>query len=126
MRIKHLYTDDDGRARFGELEIPWMADSPPDMQMTVVIPVRGIQFLKKARTHGLSGGQPYPPRLVMNLVGSARLGVSSGETWEFGPGGVLLSADGGSDGHSSQQLSDPRLLLLAPLDDSVDISSWRV
>jgi hypothetical protein len=105
--ITRLFTDDDGHARFEDIELPLTPDDPPPDAMSVSRPWPAAAVLFG---HGPAGGShPEQPEHRRQLVigGSGRVEVTAtGETRTFGPGDVLLVEDTSPYRHSC--LSHPK------------------
>jgi quercetin dioxygenase-like cupin family protein len=120
MRIRHLFTGDDGQSHFGHLDLPDGFGPAAALPATTVAfaelePGRSHDYVTSAERH-----------LVINLVGSAELQVGSGETWTFGPGDVLFAEDTTGQGHRSRSLEGHRSIVLVAVADSFDPTPWRV
>ena len=101
--ITRLYADDDGHARFEDIEIPLVPDDPPPDAMSVSQPWPAAAVLLG---HGPAGGShPKQPehrrQLVIGISGRVEV-TATGETRTFGPGDILLVEDIEGFGHSSR------------------------
>jgi hypothetical protein len=101
--ITRLFADDQGHARFEEVEIPLAPGDPPPDGMSVSQPWPASAVLLG---HGPAGGgheqQPEHQRqLVIGVSGRVEV-TATGETRGFGPGDVLLVEDTEGLGHSSR------------------------
>ena len=101
--ITRLYADDDGYARFEDIEIPLVPDDPPPDAMSVSPPWPAAAVLLG---HGPAGGShPKQPehrrQLVIGISGRVEV-TATGETRAFGPGDILLVEDIEGFGHSSR------------------------
>ena len=101
--ITRLFTDDDGHARFEDIELPLTPDDPPPDAMSVSAPWQAAAVLFG---HGPAGGShPEQPehrrQLVIGISGRVEV-TATGETRIFGPGDILLVEDTEGFGHSSR------------------------
>jgi len=98
--ITRLFADDDGHARFEDIEIPLVPGDPPPDAMSVSQPWQAAAVLFG---HGPAGGsQPEHRRqLVIGISGRVEV-TATGETRTFGPGDILLVEDTDGFGHSSR------------------------
>jgi hypothetical protein len=101
--LTRLYADEQGRARFADVEIPLVPDDPPPDVMSVseAWPASAVLFGR-----GPAGGShPEQPehrrQLIVVLSGSVDV-TATGETRTFGRGDVLLVEDTTGAGHSSR------------------------
>ncbi|MEV0716882.1 hypothetical protein [Asanoa sp. NPDC050611] len=101
--IVRLYADQQGHARFEDVEIALSPDDAPPDAMTVSAPFAASAALFGRAPAG--GGHPAQPehrrQLVIGVSGSVEV-TATGETRAFGPGDVLLVEDTTGTGHSSQ------------------------
>ena len=101
--ITRLYADDDGHARFEDIEIPLVPDDPPPDAMSVSQPWQAVAVLLG---HGPAGGS-HPKQLehwrqlVIGISGRVEV-TATCETRTFGPGDILLVEDTKGFGHSSR------------------------
>jgi len=101
--ITRLYADDDGHARFEDIEIPLVPDDPPPDAMSVSQPWQAVAVLLG---RGPAGGS-HPKQLehwrqlVIGISGRVEV-TATGETRIFGPGDILLVEDTEGFGHSSR------------------------
>ena len=126
LKVTRLYTGDDDRSHFEELEIPMTVVADVGA-MSGRIPAEGLVFRDTA--HGGPDVLDYhvAPRrqFVIHLVGTAEIEVGDGTKRRFGPGELLLADDITGQGHISREVEGPRLQIFVPLDSSADISAWR-
>jgi hypothetical protein len=115
--ITRIYADDQGRARFEDVEIALRPDDPPPDDLSVSEPWQASAVLIGRGAAG--GGHPQQPehrrQLVIALSGTVEV-TATGETRTFGPGDVLLVEDTTGAGHSSRSSEGfvAALVLLEP------------
>jgi hypothetical protein len=125
-KITRIYTGDDGRSHFEDLEIP-EKDGPGGL-MTASIPTDAVFF-----RHPAGSGEtdfldfhPAPRRqFVIHLAGRVEIETGTGDTRQFGVGDVLLADDTTGQGHISRGLEGPRAQIFVALSDKVDLDRWR-
>jgi hypothetical protein len=111
-----LFTDNDGRARFREEQLP-LAEGTPQSQLSALQPSGGYQ-LRESPVGFRSNPHCSPhPQWVFILRGTMVIGLADGSTRKFGPGEHFYSADvlpagaafdAGLHGHwSAQEGGDP-------------------
>lgn len=101
--VTRLFADQQGHARFEDIEIPLAPrDPPPDvMGVSQPWPASAVLF-GRGPAGGSHGEQPEHRRqLVFGVSGRVEV-TATGETRTFGPGDVLLVEDTEGFGHSSQ------------------------
>jgi hypothetical protein len=102
LRYTRLFTDEQGMARFDDVEVPLHPDNPPPGVLSVSEPIPATAVLfGRAPAGGSHPEQPESRRqLMICLSGSGEI-TASGETRVFRPGDVLLVEDVDGVGHSS-------------------------
>ena len=103
MPITRLYADDDGHARFEDIEIPLVPAGPSPDAMSVSPPwPAAAVLLGRVPAGGSHPKQPeHRPQLVIGISGRVEV-TATGETRAFGPGDILLVEDIEGFGHSSR------------------------
>ncbi|SHN13215.1 hypothetical protein SAMN05443668_10376 [Cryptosporangium aurantiacum] len=101
--ITRLYTDEQGHARFEDVDVSFLPENPPPDVMGFSQPLAASSVLFGLGPAG--GSHPEQPesrrQLIIGLSGSAEV-TATGETRTFGPGDVLLAEDTTGVGHSSR------------------------
>jgi hypothetical protein len=99
MRYTHLFTDDDGAARFVDVEVA-SASTRPLLTLTEAFPVSAMRFA--TANPGCQKDQAPESRRnwILCLTGSVQI-TASGETRTFLPGDLLLAEDVVGYGHAS-------------------------
>ncbi len=125
MRVTRLYTGDDGRSHFEDLELPLTATEIGAMSSAV--PTTSVFFRDTANGGPEVIDYHVAPRrqFVIHLAGAAEIEVGDGTKRRFGVGDVLLADDTTGQGHISREVEGPRLQLFAALADTVDLGRWR-
>lgn len=103
LAVTRLYADEQGHARFEDVEIPLTPDDPPPDVMSVSGPWQASAVVfGRGAAGGSHPDQPEQRRqLVIGLSGTVEV-TAIGETRTFGPGDVLLVEDTSGVGHSSR------------------------
>ncbi len=125
MRVTRLYTGDDGRSHFEELDLPL---TPTDIgAMSSAVPTQSVFFRDTSQGGPEVMDYHVAPRrqFVIHLAGAAEIEVGDGTKRRFGVGDVLLADDTTGQGHISREVQGPRLQLFAALADTVDLGRWR-
>ena len=97
-----LYSDDDGQARFEDVEVVLDPDDPAPDQLSVSVPMgcdRGA--LRRAPAGGSHPAQPEPRRQLMICIAGSGHITASDETRTFHAGDVLLVEDVDGVGRST-------------------------
>ncbi len=124
MRVVRIYTGDDARSHFEDLNIPMAAASLG--QQSSLIPGEGLIF-REAPAGGALDFHPAPQRqFVVTLAGLAELECGDGTRKRFGAGAIMLADDTTGQGHITRVIEGPRRYMFIPLSATVDISQWRV
>ena len=115
-----LYTDTDGRARFGERVIP-LAEGTPASRLSALMPSAGYQLRHSPVGFRSEFHCTGRPQWVFILAGRMQIGLQGGQSRCFGPGEHFYSADVLPDGaifdpavhgHWSAQVGDEPLVTL--------------
>ncbi|MDH3680908.1 MAG: hypothetical protein OEV40_13270 [Acidimicrobiia bacterium] len=125
MLVTRLYSGDDGRSHFEELDLPLAIGEAG--ALSGPIPIESIFF----RDTGEAGPEVWDfhvaPRrqFALHLKGRTEIEVGDGTAQVFGPGDVLLADDLTGQGHISREVEGPRFQVFAVLSDRVDLARWR-
>ncbi len=125
MRITRIYSGDDGRSHFEDLDLPLTISAVGAMSSP--IPIRSI-FVRDTSEAGPEVWDYHTaPRrqFAIHLVGRTEIEVGDGTRRTFGPGDLLLADDLTGQGHISREIEGPRLQVFAIVDDDVDLDRWR-
>ena len=126
MKVTRIYTGDDGRSHFEDLDIPLAAS--PVGQMSGAIPTTSVVFRRPAGSEGTDflDFHPAPRRqFVIHLAGRVEIETGPGDKRQFGVGDILLADDTTGQGHISRGIGGPREQIFVALADEVDLDRWR-
>lgn len=123
--ITRIYTGDDERSHFEELDLPLAVSEAG--AMSSAIPIESIFFRDTSEAGPDVWDYHVAPRrqFALHLVGRTEIEVGDGSKRSFGPGDLLLADDRTGQGHISRQIEGPRLQVFAVLADHVDLDRWR-
>lgn len=96
MKLFRLYTGDDGKSHFENLE-----DRGDAAFFDTVQPAKGLVFRKAERPRILDWHRPARRQWVITLSGSVDIGIGDGSVVTFGPGDVFLAEDTSGQGHTA-------------------------
>ena len=118
MAIVRLYTGDDGRSHFENIEpdlVP-LPDAWPQDARAVIPSGIAVQRFDPER---FNPWHHAPGRVaVFTVTGSVEIEVGDGDKRIIGPGDVLIAEDLTGEGHYTRELGpEPRLSLFVPLSD---------
>jgi hypothetical protein len=124
MRCTWIYTGDDGRSHFEDLDVPL---NPANYGLNSnVIPSTGIVF-RETPVGGSMDFHPAPRRqFVVNLSGLVEIECGDGSTRRLGAGDILLADDTTGQGHITRDLEGPRRGIFIFLASEVDPTQWRM
>ena len=126
MKVTRIYTGDDGRSHFEDLDVP-MSETPAGL-MSGVVPTDGV-FFREPAGEGSSDFLDFhvAPRrqFVIHLAGRVEIETGGGDKRQFGVGDILLADDTTGQGHVSRGVEGPRRQIFVALADSVDLDRWR-
>jgi hypothetical protein len=126
MKLTRIYTGDDERSHFEDLEIALTATEAGRMSSRV--PTDSVFFREPAGT-GPTDFLDYHPaprrQLVIHLAGRVEIETGGGDTRRFGVGDILLADDTTGQGHISRGIEGPRSQIFIALSDEFDLDRWR-
>lgn len=103
VRYTRLYTGDDGRSHFEDVDVSLHPEVPVPGELSVSEPMRAAAVLFASAP--ADDGHPQQPearrQLIIGLTGTVEV-ITDDETRAFGPGNVLLAEDLEGPGHSSK------------------------
>ena len=128
MKVTRIFTGDDGRSYFEDLEIP-SANLGPPLGIISDSLVSHSTFFRFAGADGEEDVYDYhcaPQRqFVIHLKVAVEIETGDGTTRQFGVGDVLLADDTTGEGHISRGIDTPREQVFIVLSDDFDLSQWR-
>jgi hypothetical protein len=117
MKLVRVYTGDDGRSHFEDLDVE-LDDRGPFGRVSVLWPGSGVMFREVDGDYELDFHNAPRRQLVVNLTGAVDIEVGDGTVRRLGPGAILLAEDTTGQGHISRAVNgEPRSCLFVPLDD---------
>ena len=115
MRITRLYTGDDGKSHFEDIDMPTYSERY--YETTDPIPAKEVAF----RTVKPGRVEPWhtPPyrHYVTFVTGHCEIEIGDGTRRMFGPGEIILSEDTTGQGHYSRWTDEPCFLVGVPAAD---------
>ncbi|HZT06105.1 MAG TPA: hypothetical protein VFC51_03675 [Chloroflexota bacterium] len=124
MKCTWIYTGEDGRSHFEDLDIPlnpvnYGTNSAPIAATNVVF--------RETPVGGALDYHPAPRRqFVVNLSGLVEIECGDGSKRRMGAGDVLLADDTSGQGHITRDLEGPRRSIFIFLSPDLDPAQWRV
>lgn len=122
MRLTRIYTGEDGRSHFQDLELPYDTITGPfggAREKTIPIRVNDFFFISPTEM-GEPRPLPFHPAparyYIFIVAGKVEYRVGSGETRVLGPGDLCLAEDVTGEGHESRGTADSVHLLMAAAD----------
>jgi hypothetical protein len=122
MKVLYLYTGDDDRSHFADLEIP-MASGRSGL-ISEAIRASGLAFRETgAGDTQLWHNAPYR-QFIAILRGAVEIECGDGSTRQLFAGDVILADDRWGEGHITRELESPRVSMMVPVDGDFDIERW--
>ncbi|MEQ8860014.1 MAG: hypothetical protein RIC56_15325 [Pseudomonadales bacterium] len=116
MKLLRIYTGDDGRSHFEDVEIE-LTDRGDLGRISSLWPGAGVMFREVGGDYDLDFHNAPRRQLVVNLSGTVEIEVGDGSVRRLGPGTILLAEDTTGQGHISRAVDgEPRTCLFLPLD----------
>ena len=123
MKVTRIYTGEDKRSHFEDLDIPLT----PVRQGNVseLVPTVGVIF-RETPVETLLDFHPAERRqFVITISGMAELECGDGSRRRFGAGDILLAEDTTGQGHITREIQGPRRSVVLPLAEGFKTSAWR-
>ncbi len=125
MLVTRIYTGDDQRSHFEELDLPLTVSDVGSLSGPIA--ATQIFFRDTAEAGPAEWDYHVAPRrqFALHLAGRTEIEVADGECRTFGPGDLLLADDLTGEGHISREVEGPRLQVFVVLAADFDIDEWR-
>jgi hypothetical protein len=123
MHVVRVYTGEDGRSHFEDLEVP--LDESRYGRLSAPVALESVVF-RETDPGGELGLHNAPRRqFVVTLSGVVEIECGDGTKRRLGPGDILLADDVTGEGHITREIEGPRKSLLLPLAGDFDPAAWR-
>lgn len=117
MHVTRIYTGDDGKSHFEEVDLTFSPRSEGQSEATPPSNARQAFFTRQAPGYKLDWHCAPGRQYVITLDGVGEIEVGDGSTKRFGPGDVLLAEDLTGEGHVTRVVGDgPRTMMWVPLE----------
>lgn len=114
MQVVRVYTGDDGKSHFEELDLPY--EKVAQAERTAMQSATGIQFRRTPSGEFMDFHVAPRTQYVITLEGQAEIGLGDGTKRIFNAGDVLLADDLTGQGHTTAAVGDhPRVSIAIPL-----------
>jgi len=124
MQVTRIYTGDDARSHFEDLDIPLSAQAIG--QVSGQIPAASVFFRNSTGGPEVYEFHVAPRRqFVIHLAGRVEIETGDGTKRQFGVGDILLADDTTGQGHISREIEAPRVQVFVALAEGVDLDRWR-
>ncbi len=124
MRITRIYTGDDDRTHFEDLEI--RLDEHERGRKTPLLDVRGIDFRETPMADDWGLHNASNRQFVITLRGIAEVEIGDGTKRRFAPGDVFFAEDLTGEGHVTRHIEGDRCSVVIPVDPDFDLDALRV
>lgn len=124
MRITRIYTGNDARSHFEDLDIPLKALEFGAVSQTV--PATGIYFRETPAVGVLDFHPAQQRQFVLTVIGEVELECGDGTKRRMKAGDILLADDTSGQGHISREIAGPRRSIFIQVPAEFDICAWRV
>lgn len=117
MHVTRIYTGDDGKSHFEEVELDFTPRAEGQSEGTAPAAAKHAFFTRQAAGYVLDWHCAPGRQYVVTLDGEGEIEVGDGSTKRFRPGDVLLAEDLTGEGHVTRVVGDkPRTMLWVPLE----------
>jgi len=123
MEITRVYTGEDGRSHFEEIDVP-LAESRYG-SLSGLYAAEGVIFRETPVGGELDFHNAPRRQFVVTLSGAVEIECGDGSKRRLGAGGILLADDTDGQGHITRDLEGPRRSLFIPLPEDFDVDSLR-
>lgn len=122
MRVTWIYTGDDQRSHFADLDLPM---TPVGFGLSSeAVPTSDLVLRE---TPGENGWHTAPRRqLVVYLTGVSEVECGDGSKRQFHPGEILLADDTTGEGHITRDVEGTRRAAQVGVPAEVDVRRWLV
>ena len=122
MKVTRVYTGDDGKSHFEDVDIPVAGSAGGIGRLSKLIAGPGVVFREVDGDYDLDFHTAPRRQFVVNLRGSVDITIGSGETRRLESGDILLAEDTTGQGHKSRAVDGrSRTCLFVPIDADVDL-----
>jgi hypothetical protein len=125
MKVTRIYTGDDDRSHFEDLDVPLAAGAAGNL--SALVPSEGL-FFREPEGAGAADFLDFhrAPRrqFVIHLAGRVEIETGSGDKRQFGVGDLLLADDTTGQGHISRGIEGPRAQVFITVPADLDLTDW--
>lgn len=123
MKVLRVYTGDDERSHFEDLEIP--EEETASGWMTGWLDAVGLAFRRTPPSQPMDFHRAPRRQLMLVLYGALEVECGDGSVRRIGPGELLLADDLTGQGHISREVESPRAMAFIAVAPDLDVSAWR-
>ena len=124
MRISRVYTGDDGRSHFEEIEIAFPEDAGIGRR-TPLLPADSLSMREAEDDREMDFHNAPRRQFVITVAGRAEMECGDGSKRQFGPGDVFFADDLTGQGHITRTIELPRRSVVVPVADDFDLDALR-
>ncbi|HSB56079.1 MAG TPA: hypothetical protein VLD58_17080 [Gemmatimonadales bacterium] len=124
MKVTHIYTGEDNRSHFEDLDIP--LERAVYGSESKLIPSSGVIFRENRVGDALDFHTAPRRQFVITIRGVGEIECGDGSRRRFGAGDIMLADDTTGQGHITREIEGPRRAIFIPLPPDLDVSVWRV
>lgn len=123
MKVTWIYTGDDGRSHFADLEVPMHAVPIGGASD----PVPGGRIVFRESPEGVNPMHQAPMRqFVVHLSGVTEVECGDGTKRQFRPGDILLADDTTGEGHITRGIGGSRSSMQVGIPADFDVARWKI
>ncbi len=123
MKVTRIYTGDDDRTHFQEIDVP-LRDGDVG-SLTDLVQTKGVIFRATPGEFEMDFHNAPQRQFVINLSGILEIETGDGTKRRLEPGEILFAEDVTGQGHISRGVGGPRQSLFILVPDDFDITRWR-
>ena len=124
MRIARVYTGDDGRSHFEDIEVATPTETDLGSR-SADFPVASLVMMETVASDEMDF-HPAPRRqFVIPLSGVMELECGDGTKRQFAPGEIFLADDTTGQGHILRSVTVPRSSIVVPVGEGFELDALR-
>jgi hypothetical protein len=123
MKVTRIYTGEDNRSHFEELDIP--LGRAAYGSESALVPTLGVVFRENRVGDSLDFHTAPRRQFVITIFGVGEIECGDGTRRRFRAGDIMLADDITGQGHISREIEGPRRVVFIRVPADLDVIPWR-